>query len=670
MSLTDFAYLPRARCCGIPLRVGLALACLVAAASGAGAFTEEARFFLPSAETPGTRLVCTQIPADAWDRVPEAAFHLPRTHLDGSRIVLFSLDPAVPPVNLTEGFAAAADPEIAFDGSRMYFSAKREPGDPWGIWVHDFATRTTEAIVTLEGNAWEPTLPGLLNMLNDPNYDPLIFISDVHGGLNEADDAPATSLYAVPLPGEVNPFTVNEGDDGVRRISFGLNSAFGLSMLHDGRILFTSWERANGRHAPFGLLPLMTLNIDGTDLMPFVGNHDLPRMKSMARETDDWQLVFIQSDGSTPCGGGELARLSLRRPLYSTETLAADRRGYYHSPRPVAGGGLLVSYLDTRRGTYDLHFFDLAKKRLGAPVLASDDWHELDVQVVASRSKPRGRSTFVDESIDRGTIYLMDAQLSTLPEIAGLPRGVIREIRVIEGLPRQDGNVADRLLPTETGGSPGATYAGATGFGRRRIVGYAPVEKDGSFHVLVPPDTPIQFQILDEHKRALATLNSWIWSRPREHRGCIGCHEDRELTPPNLTQAATIKPAADLRLPPERRRSVEFVRDVQPVLQQNCTDSNCHAGSAASLRLTARPADGGNTLAGIFGEPYAALLAGGHVVPGAAKDSPLIQQLHTKPPHAALDKLDLQILTEWIDLGAGFTQQASPPKLVQEGAGR
>jgi hypothetical protein len=28
-------------------------------------------------------------------------------------------------------------------------------------------------------------------------------------------------------------------------------------------------------------------------------------------------------------------------------------------------------------------------------------------------------------------------------------------------------------------------------------------------------------------------MQNWLWVMPSERRGCIGCHADRELTPPN-----------------------------------------------------------------------------------------------------------------------------------------
>jgi hypothetical protein len=79
-----------------------------------------------------------------------------------------------------------------------------------------------------------------------------------------------------------------------------------------------------------------------------------------------------------------------------------------------------------------------------------------------------------------------------------------------------------------------------------RILGIAPVEEDGSFHIRVPSERPITFQLLDKDYQTLRTQHAWTWVMGNENRGCIGCHEDRELTPPNYLAKAVLKPPVDL----------------------------------------------------------------------------------------------------------------------------
>ncbi len=81
-------------------------------------------------------------------------------------------------------------------------------------------------------------------------------------------------------------------------------------------------------------------------------------------------------------------------------------------------------------------------------------------------------------------------------------------------------------------------------------LGTVPVESDGSFYMEVPARTPLRLQTLDADGAVLQTMRSWIWVMPEEARGCIGCHEDRELTPPNRHVLALRKPPHLIGRPP------------------------------------------------------------------------------------------------------------------------
>jgi hypothetical protein len=87
-----------------------------------------------------------------------------------------------------------------------------------------------------------------------------------------------------------------------------------------------------------------------------------------------------------------------------------------------------------------------------------------------------------------------------------------------------------------------------------RTLGEAPVEKDGSFHIEVPAGVPLRFELLDGRGAEVARQDSWTWVMPREWRGCIGCHEDREMVPPNLMADAFTKPAVRLPHPEEEEQ--------------------------------------------------------------------------------------------------------------------
>ena len=55
---------------------------------------------------------------------------------------------------------------------------------------------------------------------------------------------------------------------------------------------------------------------------------------------------------------------------------------------------------------------------------------------------------------------------------------------------------------------------GETDFEAQQVLGYAPIEPDGSFKLNVPADTPIALAVIDAQGRALQTHTNWIQVRP------------------------------------------------------------------------------------------------------------------------------------------------------------
>jgi hypothetical protein len=68
---------------------------------------------------------------------------------------------------------------------------------------------------------------------------------------------------------------------------------------------------------------------------------------------------------------------------------------------------------------------------------------------------------------------------------------------------------------------------GETNFEQQQILGYAPIEPDGSFKLQVPADVPLALQVVDAKGRGIQTHTNWIQVRPGERRTCDGCHSPR-----------------------------------------------------------------------------------------------------------------------------------------------
>jgi hypothetical protein len=589
---------------------------------------------LLAAPTPPSRssLVITQVPVGADLGSGPGA-------LKGSRLVLVSPDGATR--ILTSGFAAAADPDVSFDGQRVLFAGKRSSTDPWDIFELHLETSAVRRITRDLGDCRQPVYQSTLYTIDSAEpWFQITFVTDVDGERNPDDGTPATSLYSCRLDGSE-----------VRRLTYRPWSSSDPFLMPDGRILFATRNGANRTD-------LFAANSDGTDVTLFSGPEGGP-VKRMPAVTDDGLVVFVEPESVE--GAGQLAAVSLRRNLHSYRRITDDPAFRFLSPSPVEGGGVLVSRRPADgAGTAGLFHLDPETGSL-EPWFDDPERHDVQARAVQARPKPDGRSSVVNYKDPNGKLYCLNLYMNDLEDPRWMSQGTVRRLRVLEGIPRRDQEPA----------------ANEPGLPAKRFLGEIDVMEDGSFNVSVPANTPIQLQLVDEHGMALRTCD-WIWARNREPRGCIGCHEDGELTPENRFVDAVQAPSVELTAPPDERRAVDFRGDVMRVLQARCATSGCHGAGGHEPDLSADR------------QAYKALLAGAaadqtgrYVHPGQARTSPLIWRLvghntsrpwddtwvadaNPTDPHPGAGLLspeEMQTLVEWIDLGAlwrGLPEEDAP----------
>lgn len=88
---------------------------------------------------------------------------------------------------------------------------------------------------------------------------------------------------------------------------------------------------------------------------------------------------------------------------------------------------------------------------------------------------------------------------------------------------------------------------GLTPFNMQVLVGYAPVEPDGSVLIKVPADSSLTLTVLDAKGRAFATHTGWFQVRPGEQLVCNGCHEPLRTAALNSGAVAGNHPNTQLR---------------------------------------------------------------------------------------------------------------------------
>ncbi len=102
---------------------------------------------------------------------------------------------------------------------------------------------------------------------------------------------------------------------------------------------------------------------------------------------------------------------------------------------------------------------------------------------------------------------------------------------------------AIRGVPPPSGATGVRQAIGETNFEQQQILGYAPIEPDGSFKLQVPADVPLALSIVDAEGRSIQTHTNWIQVRPGERRTCDGCHSPRRGAALNSGPVVNTMPA-------------------------------------------------------------------------------------------------------------------------------
>jgi Hydrazine synthase alpha subunit middle domain len=124
--------------------------------------------------------------------------------------------------------------------------------------------------------------------------------------------------------------------------------------------------------------------------------------------------------------------------------------------------------------------------------------------------------------LDIRSVYDFDGVDTAKPNIAGLADPAVataaqrpaRFIRLEKAVSIPSRDVLDLN---------GAAF-GASGF-MREIMGYAPIEPDGSVNIRVPANVAFQISVLDANGRRISPIQAaWLQVRPGEVMTCNGCH--------------------------------------------------------------------------------------------------------------------------------------------------
>jgi hypothetical protein len=123
----------------------------------------------------------------------------------------------------------------------------------------------------------------------------------------------------------------------------------------------------------------------------------------------------------------------------------------------------------------------------------------------------------------------------------------------------------------------------------REIVGYAPVEPDGSAKFQVPANVPIAISVLDVNGQRIGQRHqNWLQVAPGEVKTCNGCHETNSLAPHGRLDAepASINIGALANGLPFPNTNPELFADVGDTMAQTATRINAIPYPQSDIRYS------------------------------------------------------------------------------------
>jgi hypothetical protein len=374
-------------------------------------------------------------------------------------------------------------------------------------------------------------------------------------------------------------------DDGsdIEQLSFNQSHDIEPRVMLDGRVLFMRWE---GEHLSFytanpngtdlqrysgyqslNIEPLDTTQTTARLFNPLVLPDDRIAAIYMHNETNlGGDMVLL--DGRTNAEATP-ASISIKPVNIAPETVSLHGRFASLAPLYDGTNRLLVSWSQCRLQEevslklvpclpsyllndvplsgyseappfYGIWIYDMANQTQLPVVLAETGKLFSEAIALEKRSAP---PAYIAPSIDLDlarenvgmlhirSVYDLDGVFSrmgvnsaptSLAAMAAAPADLrpARFIRLVKAVSVPD----DQVLDDQDDNIYGNLMNGNRGI--QEILGYAPIEPDGSVKVKVPADVAVVFEILDKDgKQISANHTNWLQLRPGETLECNGCHD-------------------------------------------------------------------------------------------------------------------------------------------------
>jgi len=380
--------------------------------------------------------------------------------------------------SLLPGFAASADANVSFDGSRVLFAGKQNAGDPWQVWELTLADHSVRKLI---GGTDDVIRPFYLP------FGRLVYAHrSAHGFQLEAAGKDAKEA--------LDPIDALAGST-VLPISHLPVSIIPDDVLQDGRILFESSFPLGTDSSSEEYL----VYSDGSGVESYRCDHNA--VGSNGR----WGGHQLASGDVVFTHGSALARFT--SPLAHEAAIAAPQADYAGALAETDDGKWLLSARANADSHYSLKLWNPGDKALET-LLDNNAEDIVEPVLVAPHARPKRHPSAL-HNWRYANLLALDARESRDENLKVTPSAV--QLETLDSA------------------------------GKITVTGKARVEPDGSFFVKAPADKPIRFALLDQNGAVLRQEHGWFWIRSGEQRICVGCHTGPEHAASNRVPAVLLR---------------------------------------------------------------------------------------------------------------------------------
>ncbi len=402
-----------------------------------------------------------------------------------------------------------------------------------------------------------------------------------YSGLTENRDTEAFTLHVMTADG-----------NNIEQITYNQSHDFQPTVLTDGRILFNRWDNMASRNN----VSLYTVLPDGSQLSPYYGYHSqdtgtddseaiFSEPRSMPddrvlvilrpRQSEGWggDIVLVDGEnyterdqpfasGTGAAGGGQSSAsvlevrtdgspsphglFSAAWPLYdgTSRLLVGWSQCRVINPANNTNAACTEELLNTpgielADPLYGLWLYNLDDN--SQQVVVSPEEGIMIAEVASLESKTD--DTFISPDLDstlaqEGTgvlhirsVYDFDGEdlsplgINTLadPLLSTAADRPARFLRVVKAVSMPDRDVLD---------FDNSAFGRSSGQLMREVLGYVPIEPDGSVKVKIPADVAFMVSIVDASGQRISNRHqNWLQLRAGESRECSGCHDSNSELP-------------------------------------------------------------------------------------------------------------------------------------------